>query len=138
MGQGDWVSITVTNKSKTRTMKISSLTLQWGKLYDGPDDRETEVSSGRYVDKEIAPKGSIEFYSCGRSDSASGSEGSFTVVDVTGGDAEICTVHWDVPFSGSNRFYKESEDSDNYTTALSSFSTSGPLKHQTVDISYNG
>ncbi|KAF9057278.1 aegerolysin type hemolysin [Panaeolus papilionaceus] len=137
MGYGDWVHITITNKSRSRTLKISYIDALYGKFYEG--NKDNEVQPGAFINKEIPPKGSLDIYSCGRSDSPSGTEGNVTIADSTdSGNVEVVNVYWDCPYSGQNKFHKTRENNEDYIVALSSFSTSGPLKDISVDIAYLG
>lgn len=63
------------------------------------------MSTTDYNGRIIKPEDSLRFNTCGRSDSPSGTEGRFSLVDPEDGDKVIRQFHWDCPWgSGSNKF----------------------------------
>ncbi|KAF9049117.1 aegerolysin type hemolysin [Panaeolus papilionaceus] len=133
MGEGDWVHLAINNKSRSRTFKISYLDAKYGKFYEG--SASNEVQPAAYVNRTIAPKATFDISSCGRGDSPTGTEGNITIVDAGTGD-EVANVYWDCPYSGSNKFHKTRENSEDYMVGLSNFSTSGALKKVEIDLAF--
>ncbi|KAF9035255.1 Aegerolysin [Panaeolus papilionaceus] len=135
MGYAQWVRIRITNKSKTRTIKIAYIEALYGKFYNGPDDKDTEIQPAHFINKTIEPQQVLDIYSCGRSDSPSGTEGNVNLVDNLG--PEIANIYWSCPYIGSNEFKKTKENSDQYLVALST-PGGGALGDQTVDVAFLG
>ncbi|PPR08275.1 hypothetical protein CVT24_001116 [Panaeolus cyanescens] len=133
MGEGDWVHLAINNKSRSRTFKIGYIDAKYGKFYEGSASHEVQPAT--YVNRQIPPKETLDISSCGRSDSATGTEGNVTIVDAESG-TEVANIYWDCPWSGSNKFYKTRENTEDYIVSLGSFETSGPLKKVTIDVAY--
>lgn len=55
--------------------------------------------------------GEMGVASCGRSDSASGTEGYFDVYD---GDTHVCHVYWDCPWGSKTNKFQVTDVSDDY------------------------
>lgn len=83
-------------------ISIKNAKLAWGKFYQ-EGNKDKELSSDE-INKITIASGSVgKIYSCGRSDSASGTEGSFDVYD---GGTHVGTFYWNCPWgSKSNTFF---------------------------------
>lgn len=107
-----WVSVHVKNLSPN-TLHIADARLNWGKFYaDG--DKDKELSSSVIDQVVIASDNAHDINSCGRSNSASGTEGQFHITD---GKRNICTLHWDCPWGGHNSFEVRNVNSEYVVTA---------------------
>ena len=96
MAYAQWVAITIYPSNFEVTLK--NVAHSWGKFYsDGNKDNEIKPSDIEGV--KIAKKGSYTIYACGRSDSASGTEGSFDLYD---GDTKVGTYSWDCPWGSKD------------------------------------
>lgn len=83
--------------------KIGKISLEWGKLHEpGYDNRakDKEVLPARISGMEILDGFSYTIYACGRSDSASGTEGTVEILDEFEPEP-VCKIHWDSPFGNS-------------------------------------
>lgn len=83
--------------------KIGKITLEWGKLHEpGYDDKakDKEVPAARISGMEILDGFSYTIYTCGRSDSPSGTEGNVVILDEFETEP-VCKIHWDSPFGNS-------------------------------------
>ncbi|KAK7029593.1 Aegerolysin Aa-Pri1 [Paramarasmius palmivorus] len=121
MAYAQWVTIIIHNVGNGKC-KIKNLGLSWGKLYaDGNKDQE--LSTSQFNNKVIGPDEKVQINSCGRSDAASGTEGSFDLVDPDDGDRTIRHFYWDCPWgsksntwtvSGSNSKWMVEHQGANY------------------------
>ncbi len=120
MAYGQWVKINI--KPLNFACKIEDLELSWGKLYkDGDKDSEIKVNSVN--DHIIQSKETYSICSCGRSDSASGTEGRFSLAD---GSTKIAKFHWDCPWaSHDNTFSHEKVADEGYVVEVSDYNKSG-------------
>lgn len=92
MAYAQWVSITIYPSNFQATIK--NVALSWGKFYRN-GDKNDEVPVSEIEGTKVDADGSYEIYSCGRSDAASGTEGSFDLYD---GDTKVGTYSWDCPW----------------------------------------
>lgn len=82
-----------------------------GKFYKW-DNKDNEISSGE-VDKLQSndPGSDMSVASCGRSDSASGTEGSF---DVYEGTTRICNIYWSCPWGAKSNIFTVGDVNESY------------------------
>lgn len=92
-----WMDLNIINLSKN-PIKITG-SLEWGKWYVN-GDKSQEASA---PDLEIAAGGSTRIAATGRSDAASGTEGTINISDASG-TTQLVTIKFDCPWSGSNSF----------------------------------
>ncbi|CAM2987522.1 aegerolysin family protein [Vibrio neptunius] len=99
MAYAQWVTITIYATNYDVTLK--NVSHSWGKFYDskqigvagGSKDNEYEPSE---IEGQVIERGtSFSINACGRSDSASGTEGSFELYD---GSTHVGTYSWDCPW----------------------------------------
>jgi hypothetical protein len=128
MGYAQFVQLKLDNKSG-RELKIKDVYIHWGKLYQYPE-KDQEVGKDTVENKSFASGSSFSLASCGRSDSASGTEGEFSLYD---GSEQVMKVYWSCPWSGSNKFatYYVKEG---WFPAATGWSTSGALGTITITI----
>lgn len=113
MAYAQWVSIQISAKNVNLTIKET--TLNWGKFYACPD-KDQEVSIETINGTLITENTSATICACGRSDAASGTEGSIKIYD---GDILVGTYYWDCPWgSKTNTSRWTSSGNDNYITEL--------------------
>lgn len=80
---------------------IKDISVSWGKLYDSGrtgsegGDKDKEYSPEKIEGTVIKSGSPFAINACGRSDSASGTAGSFKLYD---GDALVGTYSWDCPW----------------------------------------
>jgi hypothetical protein len=122
MAYAQWVIILLKNRSQ-KSIKIKNVKIDWGKFHkDGKHflstaklriyqfamrltgDKDSEISSGTIEGKTIDPGKSYQINSCGRSDAASGTEGSFNLVDDSG--HVIRNLYWDCPWGSKTNYWK--------------------------------
>lgn len=129
MSYAQWVSVTIRTKV---AVVIKNTQIKWGKFYDGANgDKDKSVGSPNGT--TIQAGGKFTFYSCGREDSASGTEGSIDIYTEKD-DKKIGMYVWDCPWSGKNssNFYSEG---GKYEVALSGANiNSGALGNITLSI----
>jgi hypothetical protein len=117
MAYAQWVKITIV--AKNYDVQIKGANLNWGKFYDC-DNKDNEVKWGD--EDKIIPKGSAGMIcSCGRADSATGTEGSFNIYD---GETLVAAYYWCCPWGSKTNTSKLTPNSnpdvsDNYATQLS-------------------
>ncbi|EEH21908.2 hypothetical protein PABG_04119 [Paracoccidioides brasiliensis Pb03] len=133
MGYGDWIDMHLTN-TLDGSIVVQNAQLDSGKFYTN-DDKDNEISAEQVDEIVVAEDGgSNNVYSCGREDTAVGTQGSFELYDETNYN-KICTINWSCPYSGSNYLYA-SNTNTNYSVGIPSVSLSGPIGF--VDISLGG
>lgn len=100
MAYGQFIEIKIEVTDDT-VLFLKSATLVYGKFHEA-GNKDKEVDSKDIVEKSIYKRAPITVYSCGRSGSASGTEGGlyFEYQNQYAG-----TFLWDCPWSGSNKFY---------------------------------
>lgn len=128
MAYAQWVSITI--KSKGTTLSVKNAEHPWGKFYQCPN-KDKEVSEGDINQITITSGSSAEICACGRSDSASGTEGRFDLYD---GDTKVGTYYWDCPWGSkvNTSIWTPSAD-DNYVTQVTGGNLdSGALGNVTI------
>ncbi len=118
MAYAQWVTITIYPTNFTVTIK--NIAHSWGKFYkNGNKDDEIQPSDIEGVNIEGGSSYMIE--ACGRSDSASGTEGTFDLYD---GATKIGTYSWDCPWGSKTNSSDWSPSGpqpplNNYTTQQS-------------------
>lgn len=101
MERGQYIRVTLINNSTTNLV-LQNGNLSWGQWYDGNDkDNEVSFPNGKVLQSK---EGQTTVSSCGRSNSPSGTTGSFGVFNEEG--TEVCEVTWDCPWgSKTNEYY---------------------------------
>ncbi|ENM5913050.1 aegerolysin family protein [Vibrio mimicus] len=103
MAYAQWVTITIYATNYDVTLK--NVSHSWGKFYDskqigvagGSKDNEYEPSA---IEGKVIERGSsFSINACGRSDAASGTEGSFELYD---GSTQVGTYSWDCPWGSKS------------------------------------
>lgn len=120
MAYAQWIQIDI--KSLNFNGKIDNAKLMWGKFYEkGNKDKELKVSE---INGQAINSGeTYSVYSCGRSDSASGTEGEFFVYD---GNVKIAKLYWDCPWGNkTNTFLHEKYTGDDYMIEISDYNHYG-------------
>ena len=108
-GYGQWIGLKLVNRnprSSGISVWITAIDLEYGKLYDG-NNMDNEVSNGSVIGTEIKPEKSYTVWSCGRSGSPSGTEGTVTISDSQSDGNRLVSVYWDCPYSGKNKMSKQ-------------------------------
>ena len=115
MAYAQWVSYTVLAVNINVTIKNAGLS--WGKFYKF-DNKDHELSpdevNGQVI--EIDTEGLNVVSSCGRSDSASGTQGQFDLYD---GETKVVTLSWDCPWGSKKNTWSQSNQSRNYVVSVS-------------------
>jgi hypothetical protein len=102
-----------------------------GKFYQY-DNKDEEVSRDTVQNISISSGNSAGIASCGRSDSPSGTEGSF---ELWVGNTKICKIYWDCPWGSKRNTFTVSEVNDEYLVeATGANIDSGALGNVTVKI----
>ena len=126
MAYAQWVSFTIKAVGFSGVIDFSSLV--WGKFYQW-DDKDNEVSvNGIQFDAGKSYPNLVS--SCGRSDSASGTQGYFYICQSgkqpTDPDYKVCKLSWDCPWGSKTNSWGASDyDSDAYVVGISGGSTFG-------------
>ncbi|KAI1771103.1 aegerolysin type hemolysin [Hypoxylon cercidicola] len=101
MAYAQWVVIQIINNFRSGKINVKNARIFWGKFHDHTN-KDNEIGSDIVSKIEIPANSTTKIYSCGRSDSATGTEGQFDLYD---GDHKICTIYWDCPWgSKDNNF----------------------------------
>ncbi len=113
MSYAQWVAITV--DAANITLSVRNAQIPWGKFYQYSDkDQAVSVDSINQI--VIAAGASVVIAACGRSGSASGTEGSFDLYD---GETLAGTYYWDCPWSSkSNSSVWTPSDNKHYVGQL--------------------
>ncbi|GAA3563392.1 MULTISPECIES: aegerolysin family protein [Marinobacter] len=111
MAYAQWISITIEPKNYDVTIK--NVTSDWGKFYSGSKDNE--VSPEDIEGKVIKAGEKFTISSCGRSDSASGTEGSF---DLYHGSSHVGNYYWDCPWGSKTNTSTWTADNSEYITQV--------------------
>ncbi|KAF8465062.1 hypothetical protein BDZ91DRAFT_642981, partial [Kalaharituber pfeilii] len=91
-----WIAIELHNYSD-QSLWITGLVKNYGKFYEDQSTRE-EIPASNHIGKEIKPKKSYTIKACGRSDSATGTDGSVTVSEDKDGNEPAGSIYWSVPW----------------------------------------
>jgi len=97
-----WVVIVLNNLS-TETITIKNVVLSYGKFHEA-GSKDNEIDKNDVQGVKIVPRGTFSIYSCGRSDSPSGTEGSFDLVDNSTNQL-IRNIYWDCPWGSSRNTF---------------------------------
>ncbi|EEB93043.1 hypothetical protein MPER_08358, partial [Moniliophthora perniciosa FA553] len=100
MAYAQWVVIVLHNVGNS-PMKVKNISVSWGKFH-ADNDKDKEIGADAYEGKVIEPDEKLQINSCGRSDSASGTEGSFDLVDVNDGNKAIRHFYWSCPWGSKS------------------------------------
>eukprot|EP01084_Bolivina_argentea_P094376 169657_1 len=117
LAYAQWIEIDIQNKSGTELI-IENASLSWGKWYaSGNKGKEL----GNPDKTKIDNGNSFGVYSCGRENSASGSQGSFDLKLFSNGKAttRICTMSWDCPWGLKGNSYDVSNKGVGWYPSLS-------------------
>ncbi|MFH7015703.1 aegerolysin family protein [Flavobacterium sp. FlaQc-47] len=93
MAYSQWIEVKIVSENMTLSVKNASLS--WGKFYEA-GDKDKEISTDDINKITVASGKTALICSCGRSGSATGTEGSF---DLYNGDTKIGKFYWDCPFN---------------------------------------
>ncbi|MGB7710095.1 MAG: aegerolysin family protein [Microcoleus sp.] len=110
MAYAQWVSYNLYPKNFEATIKNSKLS--WGKFYTW-DNKDNELSPERVNGTVIAKKTTAfnVVNACGRSDSPSGTQGSFDIYD---GAQLVATLLWDCPWGSKTNSWSVTNQHENY------------------------
>eukprot|EP00485_Elphidium_margaritaceum_P002278 CAMPEP_0202685450 /NCGR_PEP_ID=MMETSP1385-20130828/1209_1 /ASSEMBLY_ACC=CAM_ASM_000861 /TAXON_ID=933848 /ORGANISM="Elphidium margaritaceum" /LENGTH=203 /DNA_ID=CAMNT_0049339795 /DNA_START=53 /DNA_END=661 /DNA_ORIENTATION=- len=117
MAYAQWVQIKVNNVSGVDII-CSNANLSWGKWYE---DNNKDKEGGNPDGIVIKNGESASFYSCGRENSASGTQGSIDLNTIVDGKAStrITTISWDCPWGRKANTYGHSNDGVGWYPSLS-------------------
>ena len=107
MAYAQWVEINIKPINFNTTIK--NVRADWGKFYSGSKDNEIDVS--KINNHQISENDSYTISSCGRSDSASGTEGKFDLYD---GNTHIGEYYWDCPWGSKTNISNWNPSSEDY------------------------
>ncbi|KKC98871.1 MULTISPECIES: aegerolysin family protein [Photobacterium] len=131
MAYAQWVSYTVI--ADNCNLQVKNAEHSWGKFYkyDNKDDElSPEEVNGQVV--EIGQEGFNIVSSCGRSDSASGTQGSFDLFD---GSTKVVTLVWDCPWGSKSNSWSQTGQNRNYVVSVTGGSmNSGAIGVLTVEV----
>ena len=104
MAYSQWIVVKIA--SENMTLKVQKAQLDWGKFYK-KDDKDDEISTEN-INKITIASGKTDYVcSCGRSGSATGTEGSFQLYD---GDTKIGEFSWDCPYWSKTNSFKWTQE----------------------------
>ena len=97
-------------------LKCKNSNLSWGKFYKY-GNKDEEISTDDINKITVASGKSAWICSCGRSDSSSGTEGSFELYD---GDTKVGKFNWDCPWGKKSNSFNWNQDGskDSYNTSI--------------------
>lgn len=129
MAYAQWVTIAIRPANVNVTLK--NVVHEWGKFYSGDKDNEVDPSS--IEGTSISSGNAYTIEACGRSNSPSGTEGSFDVYD---DNVHIGTMSWDCPWgSKTNSATWSPSSNDNYVVQMTGANVdSGALGNITLKI----
>ncbi|KAE8329922.1 Aegerolysin family protein [Aspergillus sergii] len=129
-----WATIKMINdfNSDDNAITIKNVKVNWGKIYvDGNKDKE--IPASQVNGKEIIPGTSHLFETCGRSDAASGTEGTLELWDKT---QRICKLYWDCPWGSKVNKFEVQEKHKTYRVEVGPWNSyGGALGNVDVEIS---
>jgi hypothetical protein len=128
MAYAQWVSITITSRGTTLSLKNADLA--YGKFHQ-TGNKDEEISPDDINEITINSGKSAVINSCGRENSPSGTEGRFDIFD---GEVKVGEYYWDCPWgSKTNNSTWTPDDLDNYVTQVTGGSLdSGALGNITI------
>ncbi|MDX6914309.1 aegerolysin family protein [Pectobacterium carotovorum] len=113
MAYAQWVEIRIYSENMTLTVK--NVVQSWGKFYK-KGNKDDEISKDKIEGLKIDYDSNVTICSCGRSNSWSGTEGSFELYD---GSVLVGKYYWDCPWgSKDNKSEWTKGDSKNYETSI--------------------
>ncbi|KAF4415276.1 Aegerolysin family protein [Fusarium austroafricanum] len=133
MAYAQWVYILLKIQGSVGSTPVTlwNVHLDTGKFYQY-DNKDEEVSRDTVQNISISSGNSVGIASCGRSDSPSGTEGSF---ELWVGNTKICKIYWDCPWGSKRNTFTVSEVNDEYLVEASGANIdSGALGNVTVKI----
>lgn len=121
MAYAQWVSFNILADNCNLT--IDQASHSWGKFYQY-DDKDKELSAGQINGTviEIAQESYNVLSACGRSDSASGTQGSY---DLYEGDTKVVTIVWDCPWGSKTNSWSPVSQNPNYLVSITGGSREG-------------
>lgn len=109
MAYAQWIEVTV--YSESMKLQVKSAILPWGKFHK-KGHKGTEISKADINKIQIPSGSSATICSCGRSNAASGTQGSFKLYD---GSTLVGVFSWNCPWGSKSNSYKwKPEDNSNY------------------------
>lgn len=120
---------------------IQNVDLKWGKFHE-LDDKDKEIDAkkinGKVIDYDTADKDRI-ISVCGRSDAASGTEGSFELYrydpSTKKATVKLAVITWDCPWGSKKNTFDASSENKNYMVSHSHPNTdSSALGNITIKI----
>lgn len=131
MAYAQWVSYSII--ADNCNLQIKNSQHSWGKFYKY-DNKDNELSPSE-VDGQVIEIGQECFNvvsSCGRSDSASGIQGSFDLYD---GDTRVVTLVWNCPWGSKSNSWSQSNQNSKYVVSVTGGSMdSGSIGVLTVEV----
>ena len=94
MGYKQWGSMLIRNYTKT-PLNVRNARLDWGKFYQYPN-KAIEIKPTDLEKRIIDRNGEINIAACGRSDTSSGTEGSFDIFEQ---ERKVFNLYFDSPWS---------------------------------------
>jgi hypothetical protein len=131
MAYAQWVHIIIQNKMASGEITVKQAEALWGKFYKW-DNKDDEITAAE-VDKQVATRNNnADIAACGRSDAASGTEGSLNLYD---GGNKICYVYWNCPWGSKTNEFTISSISDSYVVQQSGANlNSGAIGNVTIKV----
>ncbi|KKA28151.1 hypothetical protein TD95_000962 [Thielaviopsis punctulata] len=117
MAYAQWLEIIITNRMRDGDVTLRDAVANWGKFYQN-GDKDIEIGSDQINGNTLTFDKSFTVQSCGRSDSASGTEGSVKLFE---GSTHICTLYWNCPWGSKNNQFKILDQSDDYAVSHTPF-----------------
>ncbi|PKX88449.1 aegerolysin family protein [Aspergillus novofumigatus IBT 16806] len=127
-----WAALKIGNDFKSDDNAIEIRNVTMGKIYkDGNKDKE--IPPSQVNGKKIPPQTTHSFETCGRSDAASGTEGTLELWD---GSQRICKLYWDCPWGSKVNKFEVQEKVKAYRVEVGSWNSyGGALGNVDVEIS---
>ncbi len=134
MAYAQWATFQINVLKPDTSVIIRDVKLNWGKFY-AFNDKDHEIKSKDIEGKIITdktPHNQRIISACGRSDSASGTEGSFLL---NYQDETIGKLYWDCPWGSKTNTCTWEKHSDNFMVELTGINTdSGALGNIQINI----
>jgi hypothetical protein len=112
LAESQWTRVTI--EAKLCDVSVKNANRSWGKFYECPNSKGTEVSDATINSIRIPQGEKAMICACGRANSSSGTEGTFELYD---NNVKIGKYYWESPWSGSNKATWTSA-SDKYVVQL--------------------
>lgn len=130
MAYSQWIDVKIV--SENMTMNVKEAKLDWGKFYK-QGDKDKEISTADINKIAVESGKDARICSCGRSGSATGTEGSFELYD---GEIKIGKFYWDCPWwkkDNSFSWTQEESTKSSYSTNMEGGNTdSGAIGNVTI------